>query len=176
LTAAGARVVLMVFRFLKQGAAMTTYENATAGTRARNEISKVLRSFGCESVGFMDDYQQHEVILAFKHRGRQVQMPVSAKGWAQRFLKEQPWNYKRHSTKQEWEQKALQQGHIAVNSALRDWVKGSLTAIEAGICSFESVFGPHMITADGRPLIERVAELLPKPDEPKVVALPAQGR
>jgi hypothetical protein len=38
--------------------------------------------------------------------------------------------------------------------------------------SFEAVFLPFMLTHDGRPLIERVNELLPKPDEPKVVSLP----
>jgi hypothetical protein len=37
--------------------------------------------------------------------------------------------------------------------------------------SFEAVFMPFMLTADGRPLIERVSELLPKPDEAKVVLL-----
>jgi hypothetical protein len=36
-----------------------------------------------------------------------------------------------------------------VNSILRDWIKGQVTAIECGILS----------------LIERVGELLPKPNE-----------
>jgi hypothetical protein len=30
---------------------------------------------------------------------------------------------------------------------------------------------PYMLTADGRPLLERVQELLPKPDGIKVLAL-----
>ena len=71
------------------------------------------------------------------------------------------------------EQAALRQGHVAVNSVLRDWIKGQVTAIETGVLSFEAVFMPYMLTADGRPLIERLAEtnLLPAPDEPKVVQL-----
>jgi hypothetical protein len=48
-----------------------------------------------------------------------------------------------------------------------------VTAVECGILSFEAVFMPHMLTNDGRPLLERITELLPKPEEPKVVALPA---
>ena len=148
------------------------YENATSGNRAREETIKILRRFGCESIGFMDDYQQREVLLAFTHRGRQVQLRASAKGWAQMFLKEKPWNYSRRGTKQEWEQKALQQGHVAVNSILRDWIKGQVTAVECGILSFEGVFLPYMLTNDGRPLLERVEELLPKPDAPKVVQIP----
>jgi hypothetical protein len=148
------------------------YSNATAGTRAREEISKVLRHFGCESIGFMDDFEKHEVLLAFKHRGRQVQLRASAKGWAQKFLKENPWSYRRTGSKAEWEQKALQRGLVAVNSVLRDWVKGQITAVECGILSFEAVFMPFMLTSDGRPVIERVNELLPQPDEPKVVQIP----
>jgi hypothetical protein len=32
-----------------------------------------------------------------------------------------------------------------------------------------------MLTADGRPLLERLNELLPKAGEPKVIALPGTG-
>ena len=39
------------------------------------------------------------------------------------------------------------QGHIAVNSILRDWIKGQVTAIECGILSFEAVFMPFMLEA-----------------------------
>jgi hypothetical protein len=49
-----------------------------------------------------------------------------------------------------------------------------VTAVECGILSFEAVFLPHILTDDGRPLIERVVDLLPKAEEPKVVALPAR--
>ena len=44
------------------------YASATS-TKARDDISRMLQRFGCESVGIMDDYTKHEVILAFKHRG-----------------------------------------------------------------------------------------------------------
>jgi hypothetical protein len=150
------------------------YASASAGQRARDEITKVLRRFGCESIGFMDSFETHEVFLAFKHRGRQVQLTASAKGWAALWLKENPWSSARRSTCHEYEQAALRQGHIAVSSILRDWIKGQVTAVECGILSFEHVFMPFMLTHDGRPLIDRVSELelLPKPDAPKVVALP----
>ena len=53
-------------------------------------------------------------------------------------------------------------------------VKSSVTNIECNIQSFEAVFMPHMLTADGRRVIEReqVQELLPKPADQKVVSLP----
>jgi hypothetical protein len=150
------------------------YASATTGTRAREEISKILRRFGCESIGFMDDFNAHEVLLAFTHRGRQVQLRASAKGWTQLYLKAKPFSYRMRGTRQQYEAKVLQQGHIAVNSILRDWVKGQVTAIESGILSFEAVFMPFMLTNDGRPLIERIKEmnnLPPPPEEPKVIAI-----
>lgn len=72
----------------------------------------------------------------------------------------------------EWtiEQRALAQGHIAVNSVLRDWIKGQVTAVECGILSFEAVFAVHMIGADGRPLLEKAVEMLPRLEQ-KVVEL-----
>jgi hypothetical protein len=64
---------------------------------------------------------------------------------------------------------------VAVNSILRDWIKGQITAVECGILSFESVFMPYMLTSDGRPVIERVQELLPRPRSETVVALSPGG-
>ena len=45
---------------------------AATGRKAREEITKILRRLGCESIGFMDDYSKAEMLLAFTHRGRQV--------------------------------------------------------------------------------------------------------
>lgn len=142
------------------------YASATSGASARAEISKLLQRFGCESVGFMDDFAEHAVLLAFRHRGRDVQLRASAKGWAQMYLREQPWNARRREKESDYKAAALRQGQIAINSILRDWVKGQLTAVECGVLSFEAVFMPHMLTSDGRPLLERVqeAKMLPSPD------------
>jgi thiamine biosynthesis lipoprotein ApbE len=60
------------------------YEKATSGAAARDEISRLLRRMGCESVGFMDQFDRHSVTLAFQHRGRPIQLEASAKGWAAR--------------------------------------------------------------------------------------------
>jgi hypothetical protein len=42
------------------------YASATSGSRAREEVIKILRRFGCEKTGFMDDDAKHEVILYFR--------------------------------------------------------------------------------------------------------------
>src|SRR5262249_35524883 len=139
----------------KKGANMTTpYASATSDMRAREEIKKILTRFGCESVGFMDDNVRQEVLLAFTHRGRQVQLRASAKGWAQLHLKQNPWNGYRRKSRHDYEQDALRQGQIAVNSVLRDMIKSQMTALECGVLSFEAVFMPHMLMADGRTVIE----------------------
>lgn len=83
------------------------YEHATSGMQARDEITKILRRFGCENVGFMDDFAEHTVLLAFQHRGRTVQLKASAKGWAQMFLKSA--KYTPSKAKQE---EALHQGMV----------------------------------------------------------------
>lgn len=142
------------------------YSGATSGAAARDEIVKLLQSFGCESVGFMDDFADKAVILAFKHRGRPVQLRASAKGWAAMYLKANPWSFGRKKDRGAWERAALDQGLIAVNSILRDWMKGQITAIETGILSFEAVFFPYMLTNDGRPVIDTINSmgLLPPPD------------
>ena|SRR6266567_930389 len=62
------------------------------------------------------------------------------------------------------------QGHVAVNSILRDWIKGQVTAVECGILSFEAVFMPYMLTNDGRPLLERVEEMVAARELEKALA------
>lgn len=141
------------------------YAHASSGAQARDEITKILHRFGCESVGFMDDFAEKAVILAFKHRGRPVQLRASAKGWAALYLRENPYNGHRRVNRAAWETAALDQGLIAVNSILRDWVKGQVTAVESGVMSFEAVFFSHMLTNNGRTVLDTVAEqgLLPPP-------------
>jgi hypothetical protein len=145
------------------------YASASSGAAARDEIMKILRRFGCESVGFMDDFENHEVILAFTHRGRPVQLKASAKGWAALYLRDNPHNSRRRISRQDYELEVLRQGTVAVNSILRDWIKGQVTAVECGVLQFDAVFMPYMLTADGRPLVDRLREqsLLPAPKEPK---------
>lgn len=137
----------------------TPYENASNGVAARDEITKLLRRFGCAEIGFLDNYEAHEVLLVFKHRGRQMQLRASAKGWAALYLKEHPYNYRHKGGEQQHREKALAQGHVAINSILRDWVKGQIMAVECGMLSFNDVFLPFMLTHDGRTISERADQL-----------------
>lgn len=150
---------------MKQKREPVPYETATSGGAARDEITRMLRRFGCESVGFMDDFDKHEVLLAFTHRGRQVEMRASARGWAALYLRTKPYGPRSRGTKADYERRALMQGLVAINSILRDWVKGQLTAVECGVMPFEATFMAHMVTSDGRTLLERVTEakMLPAP-------------
>jgi len=149
------------------------YASATSGASARDEITRILRRFGCESIGFMDDFAKHEVLLAFTHRSRRVELRASAKGWAAMYLKANPYTYRKRGTRPEYENAALRQGLIAVNSILRDWIKGQMVAVECGIMSFDAVFMSHMLLQDGRTMLDRVREagMLPAPEEDKVVDL-----
>lgn len=141
------------------------YETATSGERADEETKRLLRSLGCDKVGFMEDFGQHELILAFVHKERNVQFRASARGWQRLFLKKKPWSSRMRVTSAEYERRALSQGMIAIHSIIRDWVKGNVTAIECEAMSFEEVFLAHIMAPDGRRLIEVMAEqkLLPPP-------------
>jgi hypothetical protein len=92
----------------------------------------------------MDKYETHELLLYFKHRGQQVHLTASAKGWAQMWLRKNPYTVRTRRSRYDYEQDALRQGHIAINSIVRDWVKGQCAAIESGVVSFEAVFMPFM--------------------------------
>ena len=144
------------------------YENATTGERARGEVRKLLQRVGCESVGFMDEFAEGTLLLAFRYRGHQVQLRASARGWADLYLRENPWHNRRRCSEAEWERKALDQGMIAVNSILRDWVRGQVTAVETGIVPFHHVFLPYMVTTNGETVAELVdrrgAEVLELPE------------
>lgn len=137
------------------------YAGATSGRKARDEVIKILRRFGAESVGYMDEFATKTVILQFTYMGRNVSMRANAQGWANAYVKDSPYTYRMKRTQHQYEQFAIDQGMIAVDSIIRDWVKGQMTAIETGILTFEGVFMPYMLTNDGRTLAERAVELLP---------------
>ena len=109
------------------------YASATAGARARDEVIKILRRLGCEQIGFMDDFTKAEVTLAFVHRDRKFLMRFPGQGWARKFLAENPWSYRHTVGRQEYEQRALRQGAVAANSALRDWAKGQATMVACAV-------------------------------------------
>lgn len=135
------------------------YAGATSGAKARDEILRILKKFGCGSAGFMEDFDGGSLLLAFTYQGKKVQFRASANGWAAAFLKENPWNHRRRGTQRDYEHKARDQGMIAVNSILRDWIKGQMTAVETGILEFDHVFLPYMLTNDGRTVLERLQDL-----------------
>lgn len=137
----------------------TPYSKATSGRLARDEITRLLHNAGCDSIGFMDDFERHELILEFRHRGRKIVLRASALGWAAVFLKNAPHNSRMKLRRPDYEAAALHQGQIAINSILRDWVKGQVTAIECGVFAFDTVFMPYMLLPSGRTIAESAEQL-----------------
>ena len=150
------------------------YQKATSGDNARNEIIKLLQGFGCERVGFMDNFADNELILGFVYRGRNIEMKVSAQGWANLFLRKNPHTYRHTRSKQEYEKVAHTQGMIAMSSVLRDWVKGQLTAVEAGMAKFDHVFMPFMLTQDGKTIGQHMDKVIDNQTN-GLLRLPFQG-
>lgn len=141
------------------------YENATSGNNAINDIQKMLRGFGCTKFATGEDYETGELFIQFEHRGRQVQLKASAKGYAAAWLKEHPYGPRTKGNRTDHEQRALKIGSVAVYSILRDWVKGQVTAIEIGMLTFEAAFLAHLVLPSGLSVIEHIGKqnLLPAP-------------
>lgn len=146
------------------------YENAISGNNAINDINdindiqKMLRSFGCQRFATGEDYETGEQFIQFEHRGRQVQLKASAKGYAAAWLREHPYGPRIRTTRADHEAKALKVGGVAVYSILRNWVKGQVTAIEIGTLTFEAAFLPHILLPNGQTVIDHVQQqkLLPQ--------------
>lgn len=133
------------------------YSTASSGTKALADIQKVLRHFGCNKFGSMVDDEHGELMIQFEHQGRMVSVKCSYRGYAAAWLKENPWSYRRQSTKQEWERKAMDIGSVAIYSVARDWIKGQVTAIETGILTFEGAFLGQILLPNGMTVLEHVS-------------------
>ena len=143
---------------------MLPYENSTSGKNALEEIQKILKQFGCSKFAAGEDFENGTVFIQFEYRGHLVNLKASTTGYAQKWLKSNPWNHRKKSSSGEWELKAKEIAGIAVYSILRDWVKSQTTLIETGITDFESVFLAYVIVQDGRSIMEHIrqdARLLP---------------
>ena len=135
------------------------YENATSGVKAMADMQKTLKRFGCNKFGSWEDYDTGTMTVQFEWQGKAVELKASASGYAAAWLKEYPWSYRRTGTEEQYKQKALDKGRVAVYSILRDWVKAQVTAVETGLLTFEGVFMPHMLLPDGTRLLDRVDDV-----------------
>lgn len=149
------------------------YETATSGEKALTEVQRILAKFGCQSFGTMTDAERGMTVVQFKWRDRTISLEASWKGYAAAWQKAHPWSGYSRLSRQEYDQKALNIGRIAVCSVLRDWIKGQVMAIECGIMSFDAVFMPHMLLPTGERVLDRVqaSAMLPPMEPPKVVRL-----
>lgn len=136
------------------------YENATSGGAALEDIRKLLTRFGCSRFGTMTDAEKGELIVQFTYRGRDVTARASYRGYAAAWLKEHPYTSRTRATKTEHERKAMQQAEISVCSILRDWIKGQVMAVEAGILTFEGAFLGQILLPSGKTVLEHAGETI----------------
>lgn len=133
------------------------YENATSGANALEEIGKILTKFGCARFGTMTDNEAGELLVQFSHRGKDVSVKASYRGYAAAWLKEHPHTSRMKMTKVQHEGRALEQAKISVCSVLRDWIKSQVTLIEVGILTFEGAFLGQILLGDGKTVLDHVS-------------------
>src|SRR3990167_4455817 len=146
------------------------YSTATAGDRALLELQRALAKFGCASFGTAVDAERGVTIVSFRWRERVVHLEASWKGYAAALMRGVSIPGYQQEKRAKAEAAALEQARVSVCSVLRDWTKAQITAVEAGVMSFEAAFMPHMLLKDGRRVIEAAQALLPAPDD-KVVEM-----
>lgn len=132
------------------------YQNATSGERALSELQGALSKFGCSTFGTMYDADAGKVIVQFKWREKMVSIEASFNGYATAWMKANPRTTRSRMPERDWKARAMEQARVSVYSVLRDWIKGQITAVEAGILSFEGAFLPHMLAADGERILDKV--------------------
>lgn len=145
------------------------YQDATSGSRALDEIQRILTKFGCQRFGTMTDNEKGEIIVQFTYRERDILVKASVNGYAAAWLKENPWNSRRNRTETEWKRKAMAQAQVSTCSILRDWIKGQTTAIEVGLLTFEGAFLGQILLPSGKTVLEHA-------ESNKLLALPGGAK
>lgn len=130
------------------------YENTTAGNKALADLQTLLRRFGCNKFGSMQDDGEGVLLVQFEYKGQMVSVKASINGYAQAWLKEHPYTSRMRKSKLEHERAAKEVASVAVYSILRDWVKGQIMAIETGVLSFEGAFLGQILLPSGKTVLE----------------------
>ena len=130
------------------------YESAKGGNAAFGEIQRLLDKFGADNFGVQQRNTDGVTLIAFEYRGVPVQIEVSWRDYADRYLEKNPYHNRRQSTSAEWTERALDHAKRVAPSILRDYVKAQLTLVECGSLSFEEVFFAQLVAPDGRRVID----------------------
>lgn len=152
------------------------YDEASSGSKALDDIQRILTKYGCQRFGTMTDNEKGEIIVQFNYRGREILVKASVRGYAAAWLKEYPFNSSRHRrTEEEHKRRAMSQAQISVCSILRDWIKGQITAVEVGLLTFEGAFLGQILLPTGKTVLEAVegAKMLPPSEGPKKLEVKA---
>jgi hypothetical protein len=143
------------------------YSEAQSGSRALDEIRKILTNFGASRFGTMTDNEKQEILVQFTYRGRDISVRASVAGYAAAYMKEHPYTSRTRGTQAQHQRRALDQAQISTCSILRDWIKGQITAIEVGLLSFEGAFLGQILLGNGKTVLDTVEsqKLLPPATE-----------
>lgn len=129
------------------------YESATSGTAALTEITKLLRQTGASEYG-SSSTSDGQVKVTFTLHGQSYCVEADGAGWARAWLKANPYTYRKRGTKDEYEKKALVQGHLAAFSIVRDWLKAQVAVLQTEVMTPEELFLAHRVASNGQRVID----------------------
>src|SRR3972149_447719 len=138
------------------------YANSKANPiQAQARIRQMRLKCGVDLLRFSEDMQKHEIKVEFVYKGYPVSLPINIDRLAARYLKDDPWDYRKRSNRQEWEANKRYVASSAAFSLLEDFLKGLIMVVELGIFSFEEIFVAYFMDNKGRRLGEIFTKRLP---------------
>lgn len=148
------------------------YASASAGEAAIADTRDMLYRLGASSFGIMErrDESGDMMLVQFEHRARAVTIKIALQGYAKWWLRENPWTPRRRASEAAWKQKAIEAARGAAPSILRDYVKASITMVEAGAMTFDQAFLGALHLPTGETIYEALeggqgVPALPSPDD-----------
>lgn len=129
--------------------------------KAQQRIRDTLMKFGVDMISFGEDFSKFEVVVSFKYQDYPVCIPVNYHDLAQLYIDEDPYNYRKRGTREDWEAKKREVAYRATYSLLDDFLKSLITIVELGAFSFEEIFVSYFVNKDGQRLGEMLKANLP---------------
>src|SRR3972149_8098547 len=91
------------------------YANSKANPiQAQARIRQMLLKFGVDLMRFSEDMQKHEIKVEFVYKGYPVSLPINIDKLAERYLKDDPWTYRKNANREQW---AAEKRRIAQNAS-----------------------------------------------------------
>ncbi len=137
---------------------IVNYSTAVAPERTVGEITSLLVRKQARSITteFAENGDLKAISFVMVVGGLPVRflLPANVEGVAAVLLKEEPWNYRRQSSREKYEANLRGRARWVAWRILKDWVAAQMALIESGQAQAAQVFMPYAQQSDGITMYE----------------------